>query len=126
MTKDHPDAELKAATEFVVYMSQVSQDIEWHQGTGYFALRKTSLHALDLEGWYQLHPNYRTAADQLAETQLITATQGALMGVFPEARTYIEDAAEAIYGGTPVVKALTTAKEKIDQALADYRELMGG
>jgi sn-glycerol 3-phosphate transport system substrate-binding protein len=126
VTKDHPDAELKAATEFVVYMSQVSQDIEWHQGTGYFALRKTSLHALDLEGWYQLHPNYRTAADQLAETQLITATQGALMGVFPEARTYIEDAAEAIYGGTPVVKALTTAKEKIDQALADYRELMGG
>jgi sn-glycerol 3-phosphate transport system substrate-binding protein len=126
VTKDHPDAELKAATELVVYMSQVSQDIEWHQGTGYFALRTTSLQALALEGWYELHPNYKTASDQLAETQIITATQGALAGVFPEIRTFIEDAAEEVYGGTPVGDALAKAKALIDQALVDYKELMGG
>jgi sn-glycerol 3-phosphate transport system substrate-binding protein len=126
VTKDHPDAELKAATELVVYMSQVSQDIEWHQGTGYFALRTTSLQALALEGWYELHPNYKTASDQLAETQIITATQGALAGVFPEIRTFIEDAAEEVYGGTPVGEALAKAKALIDQALVDYKELMGG
>ena len=126
VTKDHPDAELKAATELVVYMSQVSQDIEWHQGTGYFALRTTSLQALALEGWYELHPNYKTASDQLAETQIMTATQGALAGVFPEIRTFIEDAAEEVYGGTPVGEALAKAKALIDQALVDYKELMGG
>jgi sn-glycerol 3-phosphate transport system substrate-binding protein len=126
VTKDHPDAELKAATELVVYMSQVSQDIEWHQGTGYFALRNTSLQALELEGWYELHPNYKTASDQLAETQIMTATQGALAGVFPEIRTFIEDAAEEVYGGTPVGEALAKAKGLIDQALVDYKELMGG
>ena len=126
VTKDHPDAELKAATELVVYMSQVSQDIDWHQGTGYFALRTTSLQALELEGWYELHPNYKTASDQLAETQIITATQGALAGVFPEIRTFIEDAAEEVYGGVAVVGALTKAKRLIDQALVDYKELMGG
>lgn len=126
VTKDHPDAELKAATELVVYMSQVSQDIDWHQGTGYFALRTTSLQALELEGWYELHPNYKTASDQLAETQIITATQGALAGVFPEIRTFIEDAAEEVYGGVAVVDALTKAKRLIDQALVDYKELMGG
>ena len=123
---DHPDAELKAATELVVYMSQVSQDIDWHQSTGYFALRKTSLLALDQEGWYDLHPNYRTAADQLAESQLTTATQGALAGVFPEIRTYIEDAAEEVYAGGSVQEALAKAKALIDQALVDYKELMGG
>ena len=126
VTKDHPDAELKAATELVVYMSQVSQDIDWHQGTGYFALRTTSLQALELEGWYELHPNYKTASDQLAETQIMTATQGALAGVFPEIRTFIEDAAEEVYGGVAVVDALTRAKGLIDQALVDYKELMGG
>lgn len=126
VTADHPNEELEAATEFVVYMSQVSQDIDWHQGTGYFALRKTSIQALDLEGWYDLHPNYRTAADQLAETQIMTATQGALAGVFPEIRTFLEDAMEAVYGGTSVVDALTEAKTKIDQALVDYKELMEG
>ena len=126
VTKDHPDAELKAATELVVYMSQVSQDIDWHQGTGYFALRTTSLQALELEGWYELHPNYKTASDQLAETQIMTATQGALAGVFPEIRTFIEDAAEEVYGGVAVVDALTKAKRLIDQALVDYKELMGG
>ncbi len=123
---DHSDAELKAATEFVVYMSQVSQDIDWHQATGYFALRLTSLQALELEGWYELHPNYKTASDQLAETQVMVATQGALAGVFPEIRTYIEDAAEEVYGGTPVGEALAKAKGLIDQALVDYKELMGG
>lgn len=123
---DHPDAELKAATELVVYLSQVSQDIDWHQSTGYFALRNTSLLALDQEGWYELHPNYKTAADQLAETQLMTATQGALAGVFPEIRTYIEDAAEEVYGGASVTDALSKAKALIDQALLDYKELMGG
>jgi sn-glycerol 3-phosphate transport system substrate-binding protein len=126
VTKDHPDAELKAATELVVYMSQVSQDIEWHQGTGYFALRTTSLQALALEGWYELHPNYKTASDQLAETQITTATQGALAGVFPEIRTFIEDAAEEVYGGASVSEALAKAKALIDQALVDYKELMGG
>ena len=38
----------------------------------------------------------------------------------------IEDAAEAVYAGTPIEEALATAKEKIDQALVDYKELMGG
>lgn len=123
---DHPEAELAAATKLVVYLSQVSQDIDWHQGTGYFALRKTSLQALDQEGWYDQHPNYRTASDQLAETQLLVATQGALMGVFPEARTYIVDAVESFLTGTPVLDALQTAKDLIDQALVDYKELMGG
>lgn len=126
LTKGHSDAEMEAAAEFVVYMSQVSQDITWHQSTGYFALRKTSLQALNLEGWYQLHPNYKTASDQLAESQVITATQGGLSGVFPEIRTFIEDAMEEIYGGAKVVDALTKAKGLIDQALADYKQLMGG
>jgi sn-glycerol 3-phosphate transport system substrate-binding protein len=123
---DHPDTELKAATEFVVYMSQVSQDIDWHQATGYFALRETSLLALAQEGWYDQHPNYRTASDQLAESKLTTATQGALAGVFPEIRTYLEDAMEEVYGGASVQDALAKAKALIDQALVDYKELMGG
>jgi len=123
---DHPDAELKAATELVVYLSQVSQDIDWHQSTGYFALRNTSLLALQQEGWYDLHPNYKTASDQLAESQLITATQGALAGVFPEIRTYIVDAAEEVYAGGSVSEALMKAKALIDQALVDYKELMTG
>jgi len=126
VTTGHPDAEAAAAAKFVVYMSAVSQDIEWHQGTGYFALRHTSLAALELEGWYAQHPNYQTAADQLKETQLITATQGAMMGIFPEARTYIVDAVEAFLTGTSVQDALGTAKDLIDQALVDYKELMGG
>jgi sn-glycerol 3-phosphate transport system substrate-binding protein len=126
LTSGHSDAEMKAAAEFVVYMSQVAQDITWHQSTGYFALRETSLQALDLEGWYDLHPNYKTASDQLAESKINTATQGGLSGVFPEIRTYIEDAMEEVYGGTSVMDALTKAKGLIDQALMDYKELMGG
>jgi sn-glycerol 3-phosphate transport system substrate-binding protein len=108
-------------------MSQVAQDIRWHQGTGYFPLRKTSLQALELEGWFDLHPNYSTAIKQLQETQLITATQGAMMGVFVEARSIILDAVEAVLAGDKSIEdALGEAKATIDQALQDYKDLMGG
>jgi len=66
------------------------------------------------------------SSDQLAESKLTTATQGALAGVFPEIRTYIEDAAEEVYAGGSVQEALAKAKALIDQALVDYKELMGG
>ena len=123
--RGHSDAELKAATEFVVWMTQDAQTIRWHQETGYFAIRKSALQDLEMEGWFRLHPNYRTAFDQLQATQLMPATQGAMMGPFPEARTYIEDAVESILNGTPIQKALTTAKQKTDQALADYIKVVG-
>ncbi len=126
ITGNHPDEELKAAATFVVWMTQVAQTIRWHQGTGYFPIRKLALKALDMEGWFVTHPNHRTALDQLQETQLITATQGALMGNFLEARTFIEDAVEAILAGTPIEKALSEAKTKIDQGLKDYLQLVGG
>lgn len=125
ITKNHSDSELKAAAEFVVWMTQDAQTIRWHQGTGYFAIRKSALDDLEMEGWFRLHPNYRTAFDQLQGTQLIPATQGAMMGPFPEARTYIEDAVESILTGTSVNAALTTAKQKIDQSLADYIKVVG-
>ncbi|HAF71063.1 MAG: Extracellular solute-binding protein family 1 [Acetothermia bacterium 64_32] len=126
VTGGHPDSELRAAAEFVVWMTQVAQTIRWHQGTGYFPIRKTARTALEMEGWFDRYPNYRTALDQLQETQPITATQGALMGNFLEARTFIEDAIEAILAGTPVPEALAGAKAKIDQGLQDYLELVGG
>lgn len=126
VTGGHPEPELKAAAEFVVWMTQVAQTIRWHQGTGYFPVRKLAREALEMEGWFDQHPNYRTALDQLQETQPITATQGALMGNFLEARTFIEDAIEAILAGTPIQNALANAKAKIDQGLQDYLELVGG
>ena len=126
VTGDHPPEELEAAVTFVTWMSQVAQDIRWHQGTGYFPLRLTSLRALELEGWFDRFPNYRTAFDQLQETQLITATQGAMMGVFVEARSIILDAVEAVLAGDKAIQeALEEAKAIIDQSLQDYKELVG-
>ncbi len=127
VTGDHPDEELQAAAEFVVWMTQVAQTIRWHQGTGYFPIRKTALKALEMEGWFERFPNYRTAFDQLVETKLITATQGALMGTFVEARSTILDAVEAVLAGEKgIEEALKEAKALIDQSLQDYKELMGG
>lgn len=124
ITKDHPEDELRAAAEFVVWMSQTAQQIRWHQGTGYFPIRKSAVDALELEGWFDTHPNYSTAFNQLLETKPVTATQGALMGPFLEARTYIEDAVEQVLTGTSVEQALADAKAKIDKALEDYLALV--
>lgn len=34
LTKDHPESELQAATEFVLWMSMPEQTIRWHKVTG--------------------------------------------------------------------------------------------
>lgn len=120
VTKGHSDAELKAAAEFVVWMTQDGQVIRWHQGTGYFAIRKSAMDDMRMEGWFDIHPNDLTGFNQLLNTKLEPATQGAMMGVFPNARKEIESAVEAILNGTPIQEALKDAKSKIDSSLADY------
>jgi sn-glycerol 3-phosphate transport system substrate-binding protein len=124
MTKDHPAVELDAAKDFVLWMAAPEQQVRWHKGTGYFPIRQTALDMLEEEGWFETHPSYRAAFDQLLATQASPATAGALMGVFPEARTLIEEAVEKVITDQATIdEALAEADAKIEEAMAEYNEL---
>lgn len=125
LLKEHPEEELKAAMTFALWMSEPENAIRWHKGTGYFPIRKSSLDILELSGWFDSHPSFATALDQLKETQVSSATAGALIGPFREIRTIIEDAFQQVMAGTSVDEALAEAKERSETAMADYLRVIG-
>ena len=124
MTKDHPKEEIAAAWEFLKWMSMPEQQVTWHKGTGYFPIRKSAMKLLEEEGWYTKFPNYKVAFDQLLQTKTSLATQGALIGVFPQLRDAVQSAIEKVYEGKATPEsALKEAAQKTNKELENYNSL---
>ncbi len=121
ITKNHPQEELEATKEFILWFTNTENAIRWHKGTGYFPIRKSAVDVLEFENWFETNPAYRAAFDQLLSTKPSRATQGALLGPFPEIRTIIEQAVEKVLAGEASVdEALAAAKADADKALQEY------
>ncbi len=120
VTKGHPKKELEAAKEFLLWFTNTENEVRWHKGTGYFPVRESAVKVLKFERWFDKHPAYRAAFDQLLQTIPNRATQGALIGNFPEIRTIIENAVQEILAGKPIKAVLKEADRKADQALKRY------
>lgn len=126
LTRGHPDRELQAAKTFALWMSNTENALRWHKGTGYYPIRHSAISVLQMERWFERYPQYRAAFDQLLQTKLNRATQGALLGPFPEVRTIIEEAVQKVLAGRASVEsALAEAKTRADQAVARYNRTVG-
>jgi len=124
LTKDHPQEELKAAWEYLKWISMPKQQVTWHKGTGYFPIRKGAMKLLEKEGWFNKFPNYKVAFDQLLETKTSLATSGALIGVFPQLRNAVQSGIEKVYEGKATPEAaLKEAAQKINKDLENYNSL---
>ncbi len=111
---------------FVKFMAAFDNQKYWHTNTGYFPIRKDVIAALEKEGFYKKNPAAKTAIDQLRSSAALTATQGALMGVFQEAREHVENAIEQVLSGKGTAsQALAEAKQKTDAALQRYNRSRG-
>ncbi len=116
----HSDAENQAAAKFLVWLLAPEQMAKWHQGTGYLPITKSAQALSEKQGWFKDNPLAKTAVDQLNAAKPTSATAGALMGPFPQIRTIVDQAIQAVTSGTSVEDALKEAKTKSDAALADY------
>ena len=116
----HPENELTAARDFVLFMTNTENMESWHKLTGYFPVRTSSVDALEQEGWFTENPRFEVAFDQMLSTETVPATAGALMGPFPEIRTIIEEAIQKVLNGEEVDAALEEAKRLADNALEQY------
>ncbi len=119
--KDKPADERAAAYRFLKFMASKGSQRAWHVGTGYFPIRGDVIADLEKEGFYARNPAAKTAIDQLRASADVPAAHGALLGVFSEAREYVESALELILAGykTPD-EALSWAQQRTDEALARY------
>ena len=116
----HPQEELEAAKDFILYMTNSENMVSWHKLTGYYPVRNSSVEALTAEGWFTADPNYSVAFDQLLNTIPNQATGGALLGTFLETRTIIEEAIQKVLNGADVDSTLEEAKRQADARLAEY------
>jgi sn-glycerol 3-phosphate transport system substrate-binding protein len=118
------NAQQQAAGELLVYLTQPEQQASWHRGTGYFPVRQEAITQLEGDGFYEENPSFRTAIDQLNETESTAATSGALLGPFPEVRTIVEEGYVSMIQneGTDVASALSSVKSDVDSAIQSYND----
>ncbi len=121
--KGRPEAEQKATWEFVKWLSQPEQQAFWSISSGYFPIRRSSHQQPDLVKFVEQYPQFKTAVDQLHNTTINRATQGALIGVFPQARQTIEGAIEQVLlDKASPQDALNKAAESVTKAIETYNK----
>ncbi|MBE3554310.1 MAG: ABC transporter substrate-binding protein [Thermicanus sp.] len=123
---NRPEEEQKAAWEFIKFLISPAQQAQWHISTGYFPITKAAYDEPILKENMRKFPQFQTAVDQLHATKLNRATQGAVMGVFPEARQITERAIEETLNGQKSPKdALDQAAQEITSKIQEYNKTVG-
>lgn len=118
-----PEVEDGALT-WLIWFNNTENAAEWHQITGYIAIRKSSVELLESQGWFDEFPNARVAGDQLAAATPSTATAGAIVGGFPAIRNEVTGAIEAVLvNNVDVTEAMTEAQTKANNILEEYNLL---
>ncbi|WP_336771208.1 ABC transporter substrate-binding protein [Paenibacillus sp. MMO-58] len=118
-----PAEEQKAAWEFMKYLAEPAVQAEWHINTGYFPITTKAYDEQIVKDNLAKYPQFQTAVDQLHASKPSTASQGAVMGVFPDARQTVEGAIEEVFTGKKDVKAaLDAAAKQITEKIDIYNK----
>jgi sn-glycerol 3-phosphate transport system substrate-binding protein len=118
-----PSEEQKAAWEFIKYLAEPAVQAEWHISTGYFPITTKAYDEQIVKDNLAKYPQFQTAVDQLHASKPSTASQGAVMGVFPDARQTVEGAIEEVFSGKKDVKAaLDDAAKQITEKIDIYNK----
>ncbi|TBL80886.1 ABC transporter substrate-binding protein [Paenibacillus thalictri] len=120
---DRKDDEQKAAWDFIKFLTSPKEQAYWHINTGYFPITKKAYDEQIVKDNMQKFPQFQTAVDQLHQTKSNTATQGAVIGVFPEARQIVEGAIEEALNNKKSPKdALDGAAKEITGKIQQYNK----
>lgn len=117
ITNQVADEEQEAAWEFIKFTTQADVQAEWAAATGYFPITPAAYEEDTLNDVYEEYPQFKVAVEQLENTTVTPATQGALTTVLPEARKIIETELGEMYEGKDPQDAVDSAAEKITKAL---------
>ncbi|KRF05963.1 ABC transporter substrate-binding protein [Paenibacillus sp. Soil766] len=117
------EAEQQGAWEFIKFLTTPQTQAWWNVNTGYFPITKKAYDEAIIKENLVKYPQFQTAIDQLHKTKANTATQGAVMGVFPEARQIVETAIEEALTGKKAPKdALDNAAKSITEKIGAYNK----
>ncbi|WP_444685852.1 ABC transporter substrate-binding protein [Alkalicoccus luteus] len=111
------EEEQRGAWEFMKWFNEPDVQAEWHVNTGYFSTHPDAYDEEIVAEEHEQFPQLTVPIDQLQETVPSTATQGALITVFPESREQVVTSLEALYQGTSPEEALQQAVEGSNRAI---------
>lgn len=117
MSKGISDETSKAAWDFMKYLATPEVQAKWHVESGYFAVNPKAYEQDIVKKEWEKYPQLKVTVDQLRETKSTSATQGALISVFPESRQKVVTGMESLYQGVKPKRALDQAAKETNRAL---------
>ncbi|MEP7288297.1 MAG: extracellular solute-binding protein [Chloroflexota bacterium] len=124
LVKDLDPKVEEGALTWLLFLTDTKNAADWHKISGYIPIRASAAKALEDEGWFKQNPVFAVGGQQLADSKVTFATQGAIMGTFPGTRDLVTGTMESLMlkGGDPV-EAFKKIKTDADKLLADYNSL---
>jgi sn-glycerol 3-phosphate transport system substrate-binding protein len=141
LTKEQEDG----ALTFLLWLTNTDNMAEWHQITGYFPIRQSSIDLLTTDkwwdeispgaakvwtdnatiqgskgkNWFETNPNFIVAPKQISDSKVTPATQGGVMGAFPDIRSVVTGATDKI-----LLTKDADPKAVLDQAVTDGNKIL--
>jgi sn-glycerol 3-phosphate transport system substrate-binding protein len=121
--KSRPPAEQQAAWEFVKYAMTPAVQGQWQSDTGYYPIVKAAYDTAPSKEWASKYPQFLTAITQIRESPQNRMTNGAVLGVMPQARQRTQKMIESVLGGQATSQAaLEAAVTEMNGAIDKYNK----
>jgi sn-glycerol 3-phosphate transport system substrate-binding protein len=111
--KSRPAAEQQAAWEFVKYAMTPAVQGQWQADTGYYPIVKAAYDTGPSKEWATKYPQFLTAITAIRDSPQNRMTNGAVLGVMPQARQRTQKMIESVLLGQ------ATSQAALDAAVAD-------
>jgi sn-glycerol 3-phosphate transport system substrate-binding protein len=114
--KSRPAEEQQAAWEFVKYVLSPAVQAQWQSDTGYFPIVKKAYDEGPSKDWSTKYPQFLTAINEIRNSPQNRSTNGAVLGVMPQARARTQKMIESVLLGQ------ATTQAALDAAVADMND----
>ena len=123
ITDSKDDSKEQAAWDFVKYAVSKEVQAQWSTKTGYFPVNKLSYETETMKAYMEKTPQFKVVVDELKATNKNTATQGAILGVFPDVREKMVEAMEAVSEGEDGVKIAKDVEKASNRIISRYNRI---
>src|SRR5216117_758018 len=121
--KSRPADEQQAAWEFVKYAMTPAVQAQWQSDTGYYAIVKAAYNEAPAKEWATKYPQFQTPVDQIRNSPQNRMTNGAVLGVFAQARARTQKMIESVLlGQATSQQALDAAAAEVNDAIDKYNK----
>ena len=121
--KSRPAEEQQAAWEFVKYAMTPAVQGQWQSDTGYYPIVKAAYDTAPSKEWSNKYPQFLTAINEIRDSPQNRFTNGAVIGVMPQARTRVNKMIESVLLGRETSQAaLDAAVTEMNAAIDKYNK----